>query len=38
VSQCRIGWVVYLILFAANTALNIAGHSGSRSRSAARTA
>ena len=28
----RQGWVVYLVLFVANTALNLAGHSGSSTR------
>lgn len=32
------GWFVYLVLFVANTGLNIAGHFGSAGRSAARTA
>jgi hypothetical protein len=32
----RAGWAVYLILFAANTALNIAGHFGPSARTTAR--
>ena len=34
----RPGWAVYLVLFVANTALNIAGHFGPASRSTARAA
>ena len=34
----RTGWAVYLVLFVANTVLNIAGHFGPPSRSAAHAA